>query len=137
MSEHLEMFFSRFVDRCRTTNNMMGDCYCAAVVEALSRKVGRIVMNKMINMIIVVIIVTVVISQELDAMDQLNEKLRMEEEEKMMGPTLGMHKSPSTSSNGSRVAVPEEVMVMSVVLVMAVMVLMNMVKIAIDSTLWG
>jgi len=75
-----------FVDRCRTTNNMMGDCYCAAVVEALSRK-------------------------ELDAMDQLNEKLRMEEEEKMMGPTLGMHKSPSTSSNGSRVAVPEEVIV--------------------------
>merc|ERR1712032_1478745 len=32
-------------------------------------------------------------------------------EEKMMGPTLGMHKSPSTSSNGSRVAVPEEVIV--------------------------
>ena len=30
----------RFVDRCRTTNNMMGDCYCAAVVEALSRKVA-------------------------------------------------------------------------------------------------
>merc|ERR1711982_111012 len=27
-----------FVDRCRTTNNMMGDCYCAAVVEALSKK---------------------------------------------------------------------------------------------------
>merc|ERR1711997_855099 len=65
-----------FVDRCRTTNNMMGDCYCAAVVEALSRK-------------------------ELDAMDQLNEKLRLEEEEKLMGPltslaSLGMHKSPST-----------------------------------------
>merc|ERR1712062_727800 len=78
-----------FVDRCRTTNNMMGDCYCAAVVEALSRK-------------------------ELDAMDQLNEKLR--QEEKLMGPltslaSLGMHKSPSTSSNGSRVAVPEEVIV--------------------------
>ena len=47
--------------------------------------------------------------QELDAMDQLNEKLRVEEKEKLMGPTLGMHKSPSTSSNGSRVAVPEEV----------------------------
>jgi len=80
-----------FVDRCRTTNNMMGDCYCAAVVEALSRK-------------------------ELDAMDQLNEKLRLEEEEKLTGPltslaSLGMHKSPSTSSNGSRVAVPEEVIV--------------------------
>ena len=25
-------------DRCRTTNNMLGDCYAAAVVEALSRK---------------------------------------------------------------------------------------------------
>lgn len=74
-----------FVDRCRTTNNMMGDCYCAAVVEALSRK-------------------------ELDAMDQLNEKIRVEEEEKV-APVRGMHKSPSTSSNGSRVAVPEEVIV--------------------------
>merc|ERR1711993_228873 len=27
-----------FVDRCRTTNNMLGDCYAAAVVEALSSK---------------------------------------------------------------------------------------------------
>ena len=49
-------------------------------------------------------------------MDQLNEKLRLEEEEKLMGPltslaSLGMHKSPSTSSNGSRVAVPEEVII--------------------------
>ena len=46
-------------------------------------------------------------------MDQLNEKLRLEEEEKLMGPlaSLGIHKSPSTSSNGSRVAVPEEVMI--------------------------
>ena len=25
------------VDRCRTTNNMLGDCYGAAVVETLSR----------------------------------------------------------------------------------------------------
>lgn len=24
-------------DRCRTTNNLLGDCYCAAVVEALSK----------------------------------------------------------------------------------------------------
>ena len=43
-------------------------------------------------------------------MDQLNEKIRVEEEEKMM-PVRGMHKSPSTSSNGSRVAVPDEVSV--------------------------
>ena len=27
-----------FVDRCRTTNNMVGDCYGAAIVESLSRK---------------------------------------------------------------------------------------------------
>ena len=79
------------VDRCRTTNNMMGDCYCAAVVEALSRK-------------------------ELDAMDQLDEKVRLEEEEKLMGTSnslasLGMHRSPTISSNGTRVAVPEEVIV--------------------------
>lgn len=26
-----------FSDRCRTTNNLLGDCYGAAVVEALSR----------------------------------------------------------------------------------------------------
>ena len=56
-------------------------------------------------------------------MDQLNEKLRAEEEEKLMGPTLGMHKSPSTSSNGSRVAVPEEVMTMVLVLVMLLVVM--------------
>jgi len=35
----------------------------------------------------------------------------MGEEEKLMGNGLGMHKSPSTSSNGSRVAVPDEVIV--------------------------
>ena len=27
-----------FLDRCRTTNNMLGDCYGAAIVESLSRK---------------------------------------------------------------------------------------------------
>lgn len=27
-----------FSDRIRTTNNMLGDCYAAAVVEELSRK---------------------------------------------------------------------------------------------------
>ena len=58
-------------------------------------------------------------------MDQLNEKLRVEEEEKLMGPTLGMHKSPSTSSNGSRVAVPEEVMTMVLVLVMLLVVMVT------------
>ena len=48
--------------------------------------------------------------------DKEGVKKRLEEEEKLMGPltslaSLGMHKSPSTSSNGSRVAVPEEVMI--------------------------
>lgn len=27
-----------FVDRCRTTNNLLGDCYGAAIVEALSKE---------------------------------------------------------------------------------------------------
>jgi len=79
-----------FVDRCRTTNNMLGDCYCAAVVEALSRK-------------------------ELDAMDELNDKIRSEEEEKLTQSgsmdSKRMTKSPSTSSSGFRVAVPDEVIV--------------------------
>jgi len=73
-------------DRCRTTNNMLGDCYCAAVVEALSRK-------------------------ELIAMDELNEKIRAKEDDQLSVESKRMHKSPSTSSNGSQVAVPEEVIV--------------------------
>ena len=32
------MFFQNCRDRCRTTNNMLGDAYGAAVVEALSKK---------------------------------------------------------------------------------------------------
>lgn len=86
---------------------MMGDCYCAAVVEALSRKVPS---HFMLNIEFQLFVVSILITQELDAMDQLNEKIRVEEEEKMM-PVRGMHKSPSTSSNGSRVAVPDEVSV--------------------------
>merc|ERR1711892_235718 len=35
-----------FLDRCRTTNNMLGDCYGAAIVESLSRKELEI-MDKM------------------------------------------------------------------------------------------
>ena len=31
-------FVDFFSDRCRTTNNLLGDCYGAAVVEALSKK---------------------------------------------------------------------------------------------------
>ena len=31
-------FVEFFSDRCRTTNNLLGDCYGAAVVEALSKK---------------------------------------------------------------------------------------------------
>ena len=43
-----------FSDRCRTTNNMLGDAYGAAVVAALSKK-------------------------ELMAMDQLNQKIKENE----------------------------------------------------------
>lgn len=100
-----------FVDRCRTTNNMLGDCYGAAIVEALSKK-------------------------ELDAMDEQNKKTanaeRMEEMEaaqKLMrdnfniGNTLGtkenedsvsieMDKSPTGSSlNGSVVEVTDTILV--------------------------
>jgi len=89
-----------FVDRCRTTNNMLGDAYGAAVVAALSKK-------------------------ELQAMDELNEKINEKEKEDETRSLLprtvqdtsdrksvqGMHPSPSTSSNGSRVAVEEVILV--------------------------
>lgn len=93
-----------FVDRCRTTNNMLGDAYGAAVVEALSRK-------------------------ELEAMDRekgeemKKEKEREEEENiKLMKESIGskdsddealigMTKSPSNASNGSRVEVQEVIIV--------------------------
>merc|ERR1712106_222409 len=89
-----------FVDRCRTTNNMLGDSYGAAVVAALSKK-------------------------ELMAMDELNEKIREEEEGKKVksgsltkdqdlseqGLVGSMSHSPSTSTNGSRVAVEEVILV--------------------------
>jgi len=89
-----------FVDRCRTTNNMLGDSYGAAVVAALSKK-------------------------ELMAMDELNEKIREEEEGKKVksgsltrdqdlseqGLVGRMSHSPSTSTNGSRVAVEEVILV--------------------------
>merc|ERR1719474_37868 len=35
-----------FVDRCRTTNNMLGDSYGAAVVAALSKKQLTMEMNR-------------------------------------------------------------------------------------------
>lgn len=78
----------------------MGDSYCAAVVEALSRKV---IINYSTRLH--------TIPQELDAMDELNEKLRLEDEEKTLlsMQVKRMQKSPSSSSNGSRVAVPDEV----------------------------
>jgi len=89
-----------FVDRCRTTNNMLGDAYGAAVVAALSKK-------------------------ELQAMDELNEKTKEKEENDLNrsfiartgednsenNSLLSIHESPSTSSNGSRVAVEEVIMV--------------------------
>jgi len=80
-----------FVDRCRTTNNMLGDAYGAAVVEALSRS-------------------------ELDLMDAAKYKEQEREEQiKLMADRkdsdeealIGMIKSPSNISNGSRVQVQE------------------------------
>merc|ERR1719270_1657782 len=69
-----------FVDRCRTTNNMLGDSYGAAVVEALSRK-------------------------ELEAMDSeagVKKEVKGEDEEAL----IGLYKTESgleTGSNGSSV----------------------------------
>lgn len=80
-----------FVDRCRTTNNMLGDAYGAAVVEALSKS-------------------------ELDLMDAAKYKEQEREEQiKLMADRkdsdeealIGMIKSPSNISNGSRVQVQE------------------------------
>ena len=72
-------------DRCRTTNNMLGDSYGAAVVEALSRK-------------------------ELEAMDReagVKKEARGEDEEAL----IGLYKTESGletgSSNGSSVKVRE------------------------------
>ena len=71
-------------DRCRTTNNMLGDSYGAAVVEALSRK-------------------------ELEAMDSeagVKKEVKGEDEEAL----IGLYKTESgleTGSNGSSVKVRE------------------------------
>jgi len=81
-----------FVDRCRTTNNMLGDAYGAAVVEALSKK-------------------------ELEAMDELRRREDLEDEDdlesaqndlngKKTGETISQ-----TPSNGSSVEVPEVIVV--------------------------
>ena len=76
----------RFVDRCRTTNNMLGDCYAAAVVEALS-------------------------SKELSAMDAVTNKkgklekiVESQETEALIGPKVP---SPSECSNESRNIIDE------------------------------
>merc|ERR1712012_1503664 len=73
-----------FVDRCRTTNNMLGDSYGAAVVEALSRK-------------------------ELEEMDMDDDK-EMTERGPDEEALIGIYKSSSTESNGSSVKVREEIL---------------------------
>jgi len=73
-----------FVDRCRTTNNMLGDAYGAAVVEALSRK-------------------------ELEKMDMDDDK-EMTERGPDEEALIGIYKSSSTESNGSSVKVREEIL---------------------------
>lgn len=73
-----------FVDRCRTTNNMLGDAYGAAVVEALSKKE----------------------LQETDGGKVKHEEAKLDEE-----ALIGLYKTPSTeSSNGSSVKVREEIL---------------------------
>merc|ERR1719273_2677851 len=87
-----------FVDRCRTTNNMLGDAYGAAVVEALSKK-------------------------ELEAMDEERAK-QLENEDDLESAQTDLKgkkeaeederssQTPSgTSSNGSSVEVPEVIVV--------------------------
>merc|ERR1712083_378337 len=81
-----------FVDRCRTTNNMLGDAYGAAVVEALSKK-------------------------ELEAMDEERAKQLENEQTDLKGKKEAEEderssQTPSgTSSNGSSVEVPEVIVV--------------------------
>jgi len=73
-----------FVDRCRTTNNMLGDAYGAAVVEALSWKE----------------------LQDNDGGKEKHEEAKLDEE-----ALIGLYKTPSTeSSNGSSVKVREEIL---------------------------
>ena len=75
------MFSSLLSDRCRTTNNMLGDAYGAAVVEALSKKE---------------------LQETAGGKDQ-HEEAKLDEE-----ALIGLYKTPSTeSSNGSSVKVRE------------------------------
>jgi len=86
-----------FVDRCRTTNNMLGDAYGAAVVEALSKK-------------------------ELEAMDlEMKKQLERERSDLESAQTdlktkkddeeIQENGSNCGSSNGSSVEVPEVIVV--------------------------
>ena len=75
------MFPPLLSDRCRTTNNMLGDAYGAAVVEALSRKE----------------------LEDTDGGKDKHEEAKLDEE-----ALIGLYKTPSTeSSNGSSVKVRE------------------------------
>lgn len=78
-----------FVDRCRTTNNMLGDAYGAAVVEALSKK-------------------------ELEEMDRERAK-QMENEDDLESAQTDLKGKKDeicgSSSNGSSVEVPEVIVV--------------------------
>lgn len=80
-----------FVDRCRTTNNMLGDAYGAAVVEALSKR-------------------------ELQAMDEERAKQLEDEDDLESAQTDLKGKKDEeaisqTPSNGSSVEVPEVIVV--------------------------
>merc|ERR1719499_1484821 len=74
-----------FVDRCRTTNNMLGDAYGAAVVEALSKR-------------------------EMERMDGemvVKEKGTGGPDEEAL---IGVYKTADAGSNGSSVKVREEIL---------------------------
>jgi len=75
-----------FVDRCRTTNNMLGDAYGAAVVEALSKR----------------------------EMERLDKEGPVVKEKGNGGPDeealIGIYKTSDAGSNGSSVKVREEIL---------------------------
>jgi len=86
-----------FVDRCRTTNNLLGDAFGAGVVEALSKK-------------------------ELEAMDKLKqeeldrengdvESAQTDVKSKVSKDESFENESPAASINGSSVEVPEVIVV--------------------------
>lgn len=88
-----------FVDRCRTTNNMLGDAYGAAIVEALSKKeLEEMDLEREKEMDLE--------SAETNLKDDRDGKLSNKDEEED-----GEENGSSSSYNGSSVEVPEVIIV--------------------------